>query len=106
VIERSLSLVGQSSVPAPLPDAEIESLREGLKLRNIAPHPYLVVGARVCIHKGVLPADNGISPARFGPGVMCGEAVQVVSRDQGPFPPPHQRIPTAPLCASAASRTM
>jgi transcription antitermination factor NusG len=56
----ALSLVGQSSVPAPLPDAEIESLREGLKLRNIAPHPYLVVGARVRINKGVLSGRVGI----------------------------------------------
>src|ERR1700678_1884916 len=56
----ALSLVGQSSVPAPLPDAEIESLREGLKLRNIAPHPYLVVGARVRINKGVLSGSVGI----------------------------------------------
>jgi transcription antitermination factor NusG len=56
----ALSLVGQSSVPAPLPDAEIESLREGLKLRNVAPHPYLVVGARVRINNGVLSGREGI----------------------------------------------
>src|SRR5277367_4417450 len=30
----ALSLVGQNSVPAPLPDVEIESLRESLKLHN------------------------------------------------------------------------
>jgi transcription antitermination factor NusG len=56
----ALSLVGHSSVPAPLPDAEIESLREGLKLRDVAPHPYLVVGARVRINKGVLSGREGI----------------------------------------------
>jgi transcription antitermination factor NusG len=56
----ALSLVGQSSIPAPLPDAEIESLREGLKLQNVAPHPYLVVGARVRINKGVLSGREGI----------------------------------------------
>jgi transcription antitermination factor NusG len=56
----ALSLVGQSSIPAPLPDVEIESLREGLKLQNVAPHPYLVVGARVRINKGVLSGREGI----------------------------------------------
>jgi transcription antitermination factor NusG len=56
----ALSLVGQSSIPAPLPDTEIESLREGLKLQNVAPHPYLVVGAKVRINKGILSGREGI----------------------------------------------
>jgi transcription antitermination factor NusG len=56
----ALSLVGQSSVPAPLPDVEIESLRESLKLLNCEPHPYLVVGARVRINKGALAGKVGI----------------------------------------------
>jgi transcription antitermination factor NusG len=55
-----LSLVGQSRVPAPLPDDEIEALREGLKLSGVAPHPYLVVGARVRINKGLLSGREGI----------------------------------------------
>jgi transcription antitermination factor NusG len=56
----ALSLVGRSSVPAALPDVEIESLRESLKLQNCAPHPYLLVGARVCINKGALAGKVGI----------------------------------------------
>jgi transcriptional antiterminator NusG len=56
----ALSLVGQNSIPAALPDAEIESLREGLKLRNATPHPYLVVGARVRINRGALAGREGI----------------------------------------------
>ena len=56
----ALSLVGQNSIPAALPDAEIESLREGLKLRNATPHPYLAAGARVRIHKGALAGREGI----------------------------------------------
>lgn len=56
----ALSLVGQSSVPAPLPDVEIESLRESLKLLNCEPHPYLVAGARVRINKGALAGKVGI----------------------------------------------
>src|SRR5882757_3653992 len=56
----ALSLVGQSSVPAPLRDVEIESLRESLKLPSCEPHPYLVVGARVRINKGALAGKVGI----------------------------------------------
>jgi transcription antitermination factor NusG len=55
----ALSLVGQNSIPAALPDAEIESLREGLMLRNAAPHPYLAVGARARINKGPLAGRTG-----------------------------------------------
>jgi transcription antitermination factor NusG len=56
----ALSLVGQSNIPAALPDEEIESLREGMKLRNATPHPYLVVGARVRITQGALAGREGI----------------------------------------------
>jgi transcription antitermination factor NusG len=56
----ALSLVGQNSVPAPLPDAEIESLRESLKLQNCEPHPYLVVGSRVVIKNGALMGRAGV----------------------------------------------
>jgi transcription antitermination factor NusG len=56
----AVSLVSQSGVPAALPDEEIESLREGLKLRNATPHPYLVAGARVRINKGALAGREGI----------------------------------------------
>jgi len=56
----ALSLVGQNSVPAPLPDVEIESLRESLKLHNCQPHPYLAAGSRVVIHKGALAGRVGV----------------------------------------------
>jgi transcription antitermination factor NusG len=56
----ALSLVGPNSVPAPLPDVEIESLRASLTLRNFEPHPYLVVGAKVRINKGALSGRVGI----------------------------------------------
>jgi transcription antitermination factor NusG len=56
----ALSLVGQSSVATVLPDGEIESLRESLKLQNFEPHPYLVVGTKVCINKGPLVGRVGI----------------------------------------------
>jgi transcription antitermination factor NusG len=56
----ALSLVSQNSIPAALPDDEIESLREGLKMRNASPHPYLVAGARVRINKGALAGREGV----------------------------------------------
>jgi transcription antitermination factor NusG len=56
----ALSFVAQNNIPAALADAEIESLREGLKLRNAAPHPYLVVGTRVRINKGALAGREGV----------------------------------------------
>jgi transcription antitermination factor NusG len=56
----ALSLVSQNSVPAPLPDLEIESLRESLKLHNCQPHPYLVAGSKVVIHKGALAGKVGV----------------------------------------------
>jgi transcription antitermination factor NusG len=55
-----LSLVGQNGVPAPLLEVEIESLRETLQVQNCAPHPYLVVGAKVRINKGALAGRAGI----------------------------------------------
>ena len=56
----ALSLVSQNSAPAPLPDGEIESLRESLKVQSFAPHPYLVAGAKVRINKGPLEGKVGI----------------------------------------------
>jgi transcription antitermination factor NusG len=56
----ALSLVGPSSVPAPLPDSEIESLRESLKLQNCQPHAGAVAGAKVRINKGALEGKVGI----------------------------------------------
>jgi transcription antitermination factor NusG len=55
-----LSLVGRGREPAPLPAAEIESLRSGLPLRDFEPHPYLVAGRRVRIHSGALAGMVGV----------------------------------------------
>jgi transcription antitermination factor NusG len=56
----ALSLVGQSSAPAALPDEEIESLRESLKLQCLEPHPYVVIGSKVRINRGPLAGRVGI----------------------------------------------
>jgi transcription antitermination factor NusG len=54
-------LVGFDGHPAPLPDREIEALRNGLTNQLRAePHPYLVVGRRVRIKHGPLAGVEGI----------------------------------------------
>jgi len=55
-----LSLVGSRGEPWPLSDFEIETLRSGLNERNVAPHPYLVVGERTRITRGPLAGMEGI----------------------------------------------
>jgi transcription antitermination factor NusG len=54
-------LVTFGGVPAPLPDHEIEALREGLA-RNacMEPHPYLKVGRRVRVYNGPVAGATGI----------------------------------------------
>jgi transcription antitermination factor NusG len=55
-----VGMVGRGHIPAPLPDAEIESLRTALKLGKIEPHPYLVAGVRVRIKAGAMEGIEGI----------------------------------------------
>ena len=44
----------------PLPDAEIETLRNGLHLRQVDPYPYLKVGIRARIRSGPLGGLEGV----------------------------------------------
>jgi len=54
-------LVGFNSVPAPLPDDEMEAVRNGLACRlRVEPHPYLKTGCRVRIIRGPLEGCEGI----------------------------------------------
>lgn len=55
-----LSIVGRGQEPEPLPEFEIESLRTGLELRKIEPHPYLTVGEKVRIKAGALAGLEGV----------------------------------------------
>ncbi len=55
-----LSLVGCGRHASPVPDLYIESLREGLRLHRIEPHPYLVIGARVRIKRGAMAGIEGV----------------------------------------------
>jgi transcription antitermination factor NusG len=54
-------LVGFNGSPVPLPDAEIEALREKLNRQVRAePHPYLQAGRRVRVRRGPLEGFEGI----------------------------------------------
>ncbi len=56
-----VDLVSFAGVPAPLPDPEIEALRNGISdAVKIEPHPYLRVGRRVRIACGPLAGIEGI----------------------------------------------
>jgi len=47
--------------PAPLPNSEIEALRNGLTSKTFAePHPYLKVGRRVRVHSGPMAGLEGV----------------------------------------------
>ena len=55
-----LAFAGSGRTPAPIPDSEIEWLRNELPLRKFEPHPYLVVGSRVRIKSGPLAGMRGV----------------------------------------------
>lgn len=55
-----LSIVSRGRVPEPLEDSAIETLRASLHLRQVEPHPYLVVGERVRICAGPFAGLSGI----------------------------------------------
>jgi transcription antitermination factor NusG len=60
-------LVGFNGVPTPLPDQEMEGLRQALAAGVRAePHPYLAVGRRVRVTAGALAGHEGILVRRKG----------------------------------------
>ena len=57
----SVHLVSFNGQPTPLPETEIQGLRERLQCGGrIQPHPYLRVGRRVRVHSGPLQGLEGI----------------------------------------------
>jgi transcription antitermination factor NusG len=54
------SLVTVAGVPAPLPTAEIESLRAGISRLLLEPHPYLKQGDRVRVKSGPFADLEGV----------------------------------------------
>jgi transcription antitermination factor NusG len=55
-----ISIVGSSKEPWPLPECEIEALRQGMQTRKVEPHPYLKVGEKVRVKSGVMTGVEGI----------------------------------------------
>jgi transcription antitermination factor NusG len=53
-------IVGDGRRAQPLPDEDIETLRSGLRLRQVDPHPYVKLGARVRIRSGPLTGLEGV----------------------------------------------
>jgi transcription antitermination factor NusG len=55
-----VSIVGAARQPTPLPDADIEALRNGVHLLSAEPHSYLSAGDKVKIRNGPLAGMTGI----------------------------------------------
>lgn len=55
-----VSIVGAARQPTPLPDADIEALRNGIHLLKAEPHPCLNLGDKVKIRKGPLAGMTGV----------------------------------------------
>ena len=60
------AIVSNRRGPLPLPEAEIETLRNGLQGRQVHPFPYLKVGNRVRIRSGALAGLEGIVVRTYG----------------------------------------
>jgi transcription antitermination factor NusG len=60
-------LVGFSGSPAPLPEADIEIMRDAFRKGvEVEPHPYLKAGAKVRIKSGPMAGLQGILLRRKG----------------------------------------
>ena len=86
---------GTGGEPAPLPDATIETLRTGLKLRPVQPHPLLTAGQRARIRSGafagfegiVVRSKNGFRVVLTLEHIMQSYAVEVDLSDLEPLTP-------------------
>ncbi len=59
-------MIGSARQPAPLPELEVEALRDGLDPTKAEPHPLLIVGQRVRIKRGALAGVEGIVVRKKG----------------------------------------
>jgi transcription antitermination factor NusG len=55
-----VSIVSNGRELLPLPESEIDTLRAGLRLRQVDPYPYLKVGNRARIRSGALAGLEGV----------------------------------------------
>jgi transcription antitermination factor NusG len=105
-------LVGFSSIPCALPDAEIESMRNALKAGIKAePYPYLTVGTRVEIRNGPLQGMTGILQRRRGQCrvvlsidlIQRSMVVEVEAEDVTPVRTPAGAMQRGAIVSTAAS---
>lgn len=61
-----VSMIGSARQPAPLPELEVEALRDGLDPTKAEPYPLLTVGQRVRIKRGALAGVEGIVVRKKG----------------------------------------
>jgi transcription antitermination factor NusG len=78
-IPRVFSIVGNSKGPLSLPEAEVESLRAALTLRNATPWAQIKVGARARIAIGPLTGWEGVV-VRVNGGLHIVLSVEMISK--------------------------
>jgi len=65
-VESVIRIVSFNGQAAPLPDGEIESLKNALLHRKAEPYPYLAIGKRVRVNGGPLEGLEGVVVRRKG----------------------------------------
>lgn len=97
----AVSFVGSQREPWPLPDSDIQSLRNSLGLRKFEPHAYLTAGQKVRVKSGPLQGLTGFLVRKSG-GLRVIVSVDLIrqavavevdlddveSTDPNPPPPP------------------
>jgi transcription antitermination factor NusG len=103
---------GTGGEPAPLPDATIDALRAGLKLRPAQPHPLTTAGQKVRIRSGALSgfegvvvrSKNGFRVVLTLEHIMQSYSVEVDLEDLEPLTPGHPAWAAIPEVEASRSR--
>lgn len=103
---------GTGGEPAPLPDATIDALRAGLKLRPAQPHPLTTAGQKVRIRSGALSgfegvvvrSKNGFRVVLTLEHIMQSYAVEVDLEDLEPLTPGNPTWAAIPEVEASQSR--
>jgi transcription antitermination factor NusG len=74
-----INIVGNAREQVPVPDAEIEMLRSGVRGRNMEPYRELVVGKKVRIKSGSMQGLQGIL-VRKGNGLRFVLALEMINQ--------------------------
>jgi transcription antitermination factor NusG len=74
-----IHIVGNNREQVPVPDAEIELLRSGVRGRNMEPYRELVVGKKVRIKSGAMQGLQGIL-VRKGNGLRFVLALEMINQ--------------------------